>query len=210
MDTQLLTFAGITLGLTMMPGANMMLVVRNSMSSGQRAGILTAIGGGGATLLHALLSALGLSMILVNSVVAFEVIRTIGAFYLIFLGGQSLWRAWRQSSSKSLDVKRIVAPTTPRQSLIDGFITNLFSPETTIFYLAVAPQFIQPGESVLAKTLLLATIHFVMRLVWYAPVTLFVGRIRAWLNLWTIQRGIEIITGILLVIFGIRLLMSRR
>lgn len=209
MDTQLIAFAGITLGLTMMPGANMMLVIRNSLSSGQRAGILTALGGGGATFLHALLSALGLSMILVSSTLAFEVVRTIGAGYLIFLGGQSLWRAWHQSS-KSLDVKHIVAPTTSRQSLIDGFITNLFSPETTIFYLAVAPQFIQPGESVLAKTLLLATIHFTMRLVWYAPVTLFVSHIRAWLNRPQIQRGIDIITGILLVIFGIRLLMSRR
>jgi threonine/homoserine/homoserine lactone efflux protein len=209
MDTQLMTFAGITLGLTMMPGANMMLVIRNSMSSGQRAGILTAIGGGGATMLHALLSAFGLTMILVSSTMAFEVVRTIGAGYLIFLGGQSLSRAWRQSS-KSLDMQRIVAPTTPRQSLIDGFITNLFSPETTIFYLAVAPQFIQPGESVLAKTLLLATIHFVMRLVWYTPVTLFVGRIRAWLNRPQVKRGIETITGILLIIFGIRLLVSRR
>jgi threonine/homoserine/homoserine lactone efflux protein len=136
-------------------------------------------------------------------------VRTIGAGYLIFLGVQALRRAWQQNP-KRLFIENAAITTSQRRSLLDGFVTNLFSPETIMFYFATVPQFIQPGEALLAKTLLLASIHFVMRLVWYAPVVLFVVHIRLCLNRPHIQQGIEGATGTLLIAFGVRLLTTRR
>jgi threonine/homoserine/homoserine lactone efflux protein len=210
-DPTLLAFAGVAFGLTVAPGANTLLVIRSSLLGGQRAGIWTAFGGCIALFCHALLSGLGLSVILVSSAAAFEIVKSIGAGYLIYLGVKTVRRAWSQQPIDLTDVQAKVLPNkNARQSFLDGLINSLFTPETAIFYLAAVPQFIQPGESVMLKSFLLMSIHFSVRLIWYSLLSLFVSRIRGMLTRKHVQKGIETVTGTLLIIFGVRLLTSRR
>ncbi|MFN8372761.1 MAG: LysE family translocator [Anaerolineae bacterium] len=210
-DPSLLAFAGVAFGLTVAPGPNTLLVIRSSMLGGQRAGIWTAFGGCIALFCHALFSGFGLSVILVSSAVAFEVVKLIGASYLIYLGVKTLRRAWQHQPLDLLEVQAKVAPNrNARQSFMDGLISSLFTPETAIFYLAAVPQFIQPGESVMLKSFLLMSIHFSVRLLWYSLLSTFVSHIRALLTRKNVQKGIETLTGMLLIGFGIRLLTARR
>jgi threonine/homoserine/homoserine lactone efflux protein len=97
-DHQIIAFAGIAALLTMTPGQDTVLVIRNVMAQGQRAGLLTTFGICCGLFVHATLSAVGLSLILLKSATAFEVVKLLGAAYLIWLGAQSLRQALRGSN----------------------------------------------------------------------------------------------------------------
>jgi len=208
LTTQLLTFLGIITVLTITPGADTMLVIRNVVARGQRAGYLTALGICSGLFIHATLSALGLSVILVRSAVIFEIVKLAGACYLIILGAWSLWQMIR--SRHHTEPVPALAIQTPQaaggwRSLREGLLTNVLNPKVAIFYLAFLPQFINPGDPVLLKSLLLAGLHFVLGILWLVLISTFLGRLRGFIARPMVQRGIEAVAGTVLIAFGIRL-----
>ena len=210
-DNQVLAFTGIAALLTITPGADTMLVMRSVFARGQRAGLSTSLGICSGLFFHATLSALGLSLILVRSATAFEVVKLIGALYLIYLGSQSLWRAFGYFASKVTAGEAINKQKKEWwRSFLEGLLTNVLNPKVAIFYLAFLPQFISPGDPVLAKSLLLAGIHFVLGILWLSLVTIFLARLRTLLVRPGVQRTLEATTGAILIAFGARLAMERR
>ena len=212
-DPQVLAFTGIAAILTLTPGADTMLVMRNVLARGQRAGILTAVGVCSGLFFHATLSALGLSLILVRSAVVFEIVKLTGACYLIFLGSQSLWRALHHGASNVPDTHESIVIEQKKErwrSIVEGLLTNVLNPKVAIFYLAFLPQFISPGDPVLAKSVMLAGIHFTLGIIWLSLVTVFLGRMRALLTRPRIRGAMEAATGAFLIAFGMRLAMERR
>jgi RhtB (resistance to homoserine/threonine) family protein len=211
-DPQVVAFATIAGLLTLTPGADTMLVMRNVMARGRSAGLFTTLGSCCGVFLHATLSALGLSLILVRSATAFEVVKWLGAGYLIWLGVQALRQALRRPPSASETVGRASAhgaPVKGRRSFLEGLLSNILNPKVAVFYLAFLPQFIGPGDWVLGKSVLLAGIHWVENLVWLSIVTLFLGRVRVWITQPRVTRAIEATTGAILIAFGVRLAMER-
>ena len=210
-DPQVLAFTGIAAILTVTPAADTMLVMRNVLSRGQRAGLLTTLGICCGLFFHAALSALGLSFILLRSAAAFEAVKLAGACYLMFLGGQTLWRAWRHGA-KTLSGDGGI-PTKRRagrlRSFTEGLLTNVLNPKVAIFYLAFLPQFIGSGDPVLAKSVVLACIHAALGVVWLSLVTIFIERMRAFLTRPRVRRVVETMTGAVLIAFGARLAMER-
>jgi len=212
-DAQILTFTGIVLLLTLTPGADTMLVLRCALGRGAKAGILAALGICLGLFFHATLSALGLSVILVKSALAFEVVKYAGAAYLIYLGGQSLWQVYRQAQTPdvaSLQDERGEISSAGLRPFWDGLLTDVLNPKVAVFYLAFLPQFIRPGEPVLAKSLFLAGIHGVLGLIWLSLIALFVGRIRPLFADARLRRGLEATAATVLILFGVRLAMERR
>lgn len=211
-DAHALAFTGIALLLTITPGADTMLVVRNVLARGPRAGLLTTLGVCCGLFVHATLSALGLSLILVRSAAAFEAVKLLGSAYLIFLGLQSIWRALHHRSqlgdATAGPVQSMARPA--RRAFLEGLLTNVLNPKVAIFYLAFLPQFIGPGDPVLLKSVLLAGIHFVLGILWLSLVTLSMQRLRGVLTRPSIQRRLEAVTGAVLVAFGVRLALERR
>jgi RhtB (resistance to homoserine/threonine) family protein len=205
-DARVLAFAGIAAILTLTPGADTMLVVRSAIVRGRRAGLLTVLGICSGLFVHATLSALGLSVVLVQSARAFEVVKLAGALYLVYLGLQAL----RNAARGALVEERPADTTGARRAFVEGFLTNVLNPKVAIFYLAFLPQFIGPGDPVLAKSILLASIHFVQGLVWLSLVTLFVARMRSVLAQPRVQRVLESVTGLVFIGFGVKLAVSRR
>jgi len=205
-DARVLAFTGIVAIVTLTPGADTMLVVRSAIVRGRRAGLLTVLGIGSGLFIHATLSALGLSVILVRSARAFEVVKLVGAVYLVFLGLQAL-----RSAARDVPVtEECTAPIGARRAFAEGLLTNLLNPKVAIFYLAFLPQFVGPGDPILAKSILLASIHFVQAIVWLSFVTVFVARLRSVLAQPRVQRALESISGIVFIAFGVKLAMSRR
>lgn len=190
-----------------------MLVMRNVVMSGERAGYLTALGGRLGLFIHATLSALGLSMILVRSAMAFEVMKLAGACYLIILGAWSLWQMMRGRKPTrqiaEFDQKRAQAVSGWR-SAREGLLTNVLNPKVAIFYLAFLPQFINPGDAVLLKSLALAGIHFLLSLFWLLTISTFMGRLRGIIGRPRVQRALEAAAGTVLIAFGIRLATAQR
>jgi len=211
-DSQVVAFTIIAGLLTMTPGADTMLVIRNVMGRGRRAGLLTTLGSSTGVFIHAILSALGLSLILVQSATAFEILKMIGAGYLIWLGIRSLTQALRGQPGGLESIGHPEPPPRPargRRSFLEGLLSNVTNPKAAMFYLAFLPQFIRPGEWVLGKSVLLAGIHWTENVIWLSIVTLLLARVRSWIILPRVKRGIEATTGAILIAFGARLAMER-
>ena len=211
---QLVAFTGLVTVLTMMPGATTMLVISSVVSSGQRTGLVVVMGGNVGVFVHAILFALGLTVLLVQSAAAFQAVRLIGAGYIVFLGVRSLWRALR-SKPNTLAGLMMGPPgsaetKTQRQSFVDGMVTVIASPEAAMFYLATLPQFIQPGSSILLQALFLATLHALVRLAWFSLLGVCVGKAVAILRRPRARQGLELFSGATLVLFGARMAAARR
>ena len=96
------------------------------------------------------------------------------------------------------------------RSYREGFLTNLLNPKVAIFYLAFLPQFIRPGDPVLAKSLLMAGIHATEGLLWLSFLSLVLDRGRVLIQTGSLRRWLEGISGAVLVGLGIRLFFERR
>lgn len=216
-DSRLIAFAGLALVLVLTPGANVMLVIRSTLGGGPRAGVATALGIALGHFVHASASALGLSLLLRTSDVAFTVMKVAGATYLAYLGVRSFMAAWR-GRTRTFDVVEggeadVHSPAQPRRSrrfLVDGLLCNVLNPKVALFYLALLPQFIAPGGSVFGRSILLAGIHACISVSWQSALSLALGRIRPLLARPVIYRTLEALTGSLLVGLGVRLALANR
>jgi threonine/homoserine/homoserine lactone efflux protein len=210
---QTFAFIGVVVALTITPGATTMLITRSVIAHGHKAGFFVVLGGCLGVFVHAILSGLGLSLILVQSAKLFETIKWLGVVYLIFLGGQSIWRGLRQKPNhpSSLNHRALVIENKKEwRSFSEGFVTIILSPETSVFYLAILPQSINFGESVLLKSLMLASIHAMVRLLWYSTLTVFLAKVTAMLKRPRVQRWLEITSGAALVLLGLKIVTQRR
>jgi threonine/homoserine/homoserine lactone efflux protein len=217
MDAMLLSFTLVAGLLTLTPGADTMLVLRNVLSGGRSSGIATTVGICSGLFVHATLSALGLSVILTTSATAYDIVKTLGAGYLIYLGLKSFWQLARHPSgapvSAGTSANPLDSPPAAHQtgrSYREGFLNNLLNPKVAIFYLAFLPQFIRPGDPVLAKSLLMAGIHAVEGLLWLGFLSLVLDRGRVLIQSGAVRRWLEGISAAVLVGLGIRLCFERR
>jgi RhtB (resistance to homoserine/threonine) family protein len=204
-DARVLAFTGIAALVTITPGSDTMLVLRSALVRGRRAGLLTVLGICAGLFIHATLSALGLSVVLVRSARAFELVKLAGAAYLGFLGLQSLLSAARARPAPE--------PTEEiggRRAFVEGLLNNVLNPKVAIFYLAFLPQFIGPTDPVLAKSILLAAIHFTEGVIWLSFLTIFVARLRGVLASPGVHRALEGVSGLVFIGFGVKLATARR
>jgi len=212
-DPQILAFTGLAALLTLSPGADTMLVIRSVISRGPTAGLLTTAGICSGLFVHASLSAAGLSLILLKSAMAFEVLKTAGACYLLYLGFQSirqLFQKGRPATGPSGIDTAGNGRKSARRAFMEGMLNNILNPKPAVFYLALLPQFIGPDDPVFLKSLMLAGIHFVMGIVWLSAISLFLGKMRTFLANPRVHRWLEASSGVILIGLGIRLAMEKR
>ena len=198
-------FALLAAILTMSPGQDTVLVLRNASAAGAAAGVATTAGVCSGLFFHATLSALGVSALLVASPAAFTTLRWLGAAYVFWLGLQSLLRVGRARRVELAGQQ----PARTRSAYAQGLLSNLLNPNTAAFYLALLPQFAVFPETVLLDSLLLAALHFAMAFVWLSGVALLAGRARRLLARPSVLRGVDAASGLALVGFGLRLALGR-
>ena len=212
MDSRLWAFVVVATLLAVTPGADTLLVVRNVLTRGRVAALLTVAGIAGGCVVHAVLSAVGVSLILVRSAEAFAVLRFCGAAYLIVLGVQSVRRWWRVDDGARAASDSGAAALRPSRlrSVVEGLLTNVLNPKVGIFYLAFLPQFIAPGDPVLERSLLLAALHIGIGVVWLSVLSFGVGRIRPLVESRLWRARLEGVSGAVLIALGVRLAAARR
>ncbi|MDR5902392.1 LysE family translocator [Halomonas icarae] len=209
-DAQFWPFlVAITL-LSITPGVDTLLVIRNTARGGVRDGVLTSLAICCGLFVHAAVSALGISLILLQSAWAYGVLKLAGAIYLVWLGAQALLAARRGQGLPvaGVSAERRVLPAW--KPLREGLLSNVLNPKTVVFYMAFLPQFIAPGDPALAKSLFLAGVHFVIANLWQIGVALMVGGAGRWLASLLFARWLNGLTGSVLILFGIRLALERQ
>lgn len=210
MDTQ--TFftclIAVTL-LTLTPGLDTMLVIRNSGRGGWRDGAASSLGICSGLFVHAVVSALGISLILLQTAWAFNTLKFGGAAYLIWLGLTS----WRHA----IHTPQCMVPDKPlssgndfsfHRSLREGFLSNVLNPKTVIFYMAFLPQFIDPFGSPLFQSLVVAGLHFCVAMIYQCILASMVDQARNWLQRPGVNRIFHGLTGTIMMIIGLRLVIE--
>ena len=199
-DGQFWVGVGLLALLTLSPGATTALVISVASENGRWPAFITSLGIGSGILVHATVSALGLSAVLAASPEAFAVVKAAGAIYLTYLGVRTLLRVGRRSAA--------AAVPSDRDFYARGLLTNLLNPQVALFYLTFLPQFIDPREPVLAKSLLFGLSHACIAITWFAVyawgITTLAARVRA------VQPWIQRVSGVLLIGFAVRLLALTR
>ena len=138
--SRFLLFLTAALLLAIAPGPGMLYVLARSLAGGKREGILSAFGTFLGGMVHVFAAALGISIILAKSAVAFATVKYVGAAYLCFLGIRMIVDA-RKENISDLDIAaNINAPT--RNPLWQGVATEVLNPKTALFFLSFIPQFV--------------------------------------------------------------------
>ncbi len=204
--------AAILLNLT--PGTDTMYIVTRSVAQGQTAGLYSVLGIISGVLVHTLLAALGLSIILANSPIAFMLVKYLGAGYLCYLGFKMLMASPKplianalhdnevQATNKSLDYKQIYK---------QGVLTNTFNPKVALFFLAFFPQFIDSSYAHSTLSFLLLGLSFALTgFIWCLCLALLASRFSQRLrDNPSIETVLNKISGIVFIGLGVKLLTEK-
>jgi threonine/homoserine/homoserine lactone efflux protein len=210
MTAALLGFAVAATLLILAPGPDSMLVMRNCLRGGRRAGWCTAAGTLTGLLCWALAATLGLSSLLAASRLGYDLLRLAGAAYLIWLGAISLWPRGRADTGGGGEPSARPAVARPGRAYANGVISNLCNPKIGVFFVAFLPAFIPAGVSVREFSILLGGWFALETAMWLAAVVWMVDRGIGWLSRTRVQRALERITGLVLIGLGLRLATESR
>jgi threonine/homoserine/homoserine lactone efflux protein len=211
-DPQLWAFLVVATVLAVTPGADTLLVVRNVLGRGRAAGVATTAGIAVGCFVHAALSAIGVSLILVRSAEAFHALKWGGAIYLIILGIHSIRDWWRADDRAPAGAAAEAGRTGARRlrSFLEGLLTNVLNPKVGLFYLAFLPQFVRPVDPIFARSLLLGGLHVGIGVVWLSLLSFSVVRIRPLVESRLWRARLEGASGAVLIALGVRLAAERR
>ncbi len=210
LDPQLIAFFFVAGAITLSPGADTMLVIRNVLRGGRRDGLITSVGVCSGLTIHASLSAVGVSIILAQSAVAFQAVKILGAIYLVWLGVKSLRSAMMADGVEPTAALSSVATVlSPRRSFLEGLLTNALNPKVAVFYLAFLPQFIRPDDPVLARSFLLASIHITQGLLWLGVLSFMLDKGRSFITRPRVKRTLDATCGTVLLGLGLKLAIEK-
>jgi len=155
-SSRLTLFIVAALVLLVTPGPAVLYIVARSIDQGRMAGIVSTLGIGLGTLVHVIAAALGVSALLVSSVLAFNIVKYVGAMYLIYLGVRRLLTREKLQQPTVIEYKRL------SRIFYQGVVVNLLNPKTALFFFAFLPQFVDVARGSVAGQIMFLGIIFIM------------------------------------------------
>ena len=158
--SQLYFFMGAALALLLVPGPAVLYITARSANQGRLAGLVSVLAIETANFLQAVAATLGLSAILLSSALAFDVVKYLGAAYLIYLGLRKLLAREETTDQEALKQESL------SRIYWQGLVINMLNPKTALFYFAFLPQFVDPSRgNVTTQTLFLGALFVGMALI---------------------------------------------
>jgi RhtB (resistance to homoserine/threonine) family protein len=207
-DGRFLAWIAVAVVLIVTPGPDTALIIRNALRGGARAASLSAVGVAVGSSVWAAASVLGVALLLLSSDLAFTAFKYLGAAYLIYLGLRSLVASFRTNSDEAKDL----APAPQlgiRAAFGQGLFNNLLNPKAGAIFVSAMPQFIEPTDSI-ARLIAMVVCYDVLVIAWlcmYGYVVSRAGSSRLGARL---RKGLERVTGTVMVGLGVRLAFERR
>lgn len=203
-ETFLLT--GILLNLT--PGNDTIFILTKSMGQGKKAGIISALGIGVGSLIHTLFAALGLSVVIAQSLLLFNIIKYAGAAYILYMGYKMLTDKSTLNTdyaleNESADYKKIFR---------DAIITNVLNPKVALFFIAFLPQFIDPTlKNTVLPFMILGLTFITTGTIWCLTLAIFASFISIRLkNSKNASNYINKICGLALIGLGLKVALTEK
>ncbi|WP_340677390.1 LysE family translocator [Paraglaciecola sp.] len=199
-----LVYVGVAIATILLPGPAVMLTINNSIQRGLFRSLAGVLGIAIAILLVAVISATSLGIILAGSVIAFTVVKIIGAAYLIYLGIK-MWRTKEASGARS-NLQEISF----FKCFIEGFLVSISNPKAVIFFMSIFPQFIDLSQEYRPQFILLAVTFSVLVIVIHTAYALFSSFAKSKLSSSKGNGVLNKVSGGIFVGFGIGLAASSR
>lgn len=209
MPSELLPFLVVVGVLTLMPGPDMALVLRNGLHGGARIAWWTGVGCCSGIAVYAVASAVGLAAVLAASRPAFEFVRLVGAAYLVYLGVVTLLRS-RAGAESTLTTSPRASTPTRAAAFRQGLMSNLLNPKVALIFLTLIPQFVSTDEPAFRTTAVLAAVFLGVAVVWWRVFSLAVGALSSQLARDRVRTTMERLTGSVLIALGLRVALADR
>ncbi|MBC9251051.1 lysine transporter LysE [Pseudomonas alcaligenes] len=193
--------------LTITPGVDTALILRTATLESPKRAAMAALGINAGCLVWGAAVALGLGSLLAASELAFNVLKWLGAAYLLWLGLQMLLKPRREFSLASSDA------TEHHGQLgwfIKGLLGNLLNPKVGVFYVSFLPQFVPAGYAVGSFSFLLACLHVLLGLFWAAALILATRPLANFLRRGGLVQWLDRATGSVLLAFAAGLALAKR
>lgn len=170
-------FSAASVALALAPGPDNIFVLTQSALYGRNAGILVTLGLCTGLLVHTAAVSLGVAAIFQTSVLAFNILKIVGALYLLYLALQ----AFRASATQLGEGGK--QKLTWRKLYTRGIIMNITNPKVAIFFLAFLPQFANPALGpITGQMLIFGALFIVATLLVFGAVAWFAGFLGEWLK----------------------------
>ena len=202
----LIIFLSASIALSLSPGPDNIFVLTQSAMNGRKAGVFVTLGLCTGLMVHTVAISLGVAAIFQTSELAFNILKIIGAMYLLYLA----WQAFRAGDSNINPIKN--SNLNWKQLYIRGIIMNITNPKVAIFFLAFLPQFAQPTVgSITVQMAILGGLFILATLVVFSSVAWSAGFIGEWLKRSDkAQRIINRIAGTVFIGLALKLVSSER
>jgi RhtB (resistance to homoserine/threonine) family protein len=200
----LMLFFGIN---AVIPGADFAMVLRQSIAQGRRAALFTSAGIAASILVHGTYTLLGVGVIVGQSLLLFDIIKWLGAAYLLYLGLSALLGPTPQPPAEP--VEEGMAAKSDFSAFTLGFLTNLLNPKAVLFFLAIFTATVSattPGE---IKVFYLASMS-IMLFAWFTLVSIFFTTPAVRQGFFRLGRWFNRITGFTFVLLAIRVAVARQ
>jgi|SRR5579883_2494071 len=203
----LITFCVAAGLLTIVPGLDTALVLRTAAAEGPRGAALASLGIVAGCLTWGAAVAFGLGALLAASQLAFVVLKWAGALYLVWLGANLLLKP---RSRFGVELAERTRSASSRSWLRRGYLTNLLNPKIGVFYVSFLPQFLPAHVPAAAFIFLLAVLHAVMGMMWFALLIMATRPIARALKRPSVVRRLDRVTGVVFLGFGAKLALVRQ
>jgi threonine/homoserine/homoserine lactone efflux protein len=202
----LIAFSVAAILLTITPGLDTALVLRTAAVEGPRTAWMAALGIFLGSIAWATLVGVGLGALFAASQLAFEILKWVGAAYLVWLGLNLVLRP-----RERFDIDAETQPSAQGVGwLWRGALNNLLNPKVGVFYVSFLPQFTPPGVPVAPWMVMLAAIHCGFSAIWFGAIIAATQPIAGALRRAAVVRWLDRLTGGLFLAFGVRLALERR
>ena len=172
-----LLFCVACVALVITPGPNLLYLISRTLCQGRMAGLVSLAGTTTGFVVHILAASLGLSAVFLAVPVAYDVLRWVGAAYLVYLAWDSI-----RAGNGGLFAPRTLPAAAPAKLFRTGLLTSIMNPKVALFYLALFPQFVDPGlGSVLVQSLALGATQIVIAVIGDTMFVMAAAVIARWL-----------------------------
>jgi len=173
----LISFIGVSMLLTLMPGPDILYVLMQSISNGKKHGIITALGLVSGIIIHTTLVAFGVSALIKQSESLFFGLKVFGALYLLFLAYKSM------TEKEVIELEANVSTINSWKLYKRGFIMNVINPKVSIFFLAFFPGFLySSSQNTVIQFYVLGLIFMVQALLIFSVVSIISGQLSNYLK----------------------------
>jgi threonine/homoserine/homoserine lactone efflux protein len=204
--TLVMSFLGVAILLTLMPGPDILFVIAQSISQDKKAGIATSLGLCSGLIVHITAATLGISAVIYQSALVFAVVKYAGAVYLLYLA----WQSFKEKETGfTININK---PLEYKSLYKKGILMNLLNPKVSLFFLALLPQFVNKSMGhIPLQMFILGIIFLVQALVIFVVVSVFSEKLRHFLLTNSfIAKRMNIIKGALLTLIGIQMAFSEK